>query len=845
MSAKNDKKILVIVESPGKISKLNSILGEKYIVDASVGHIIEIKDVDIENNFKPSYDVIKGSDKKQSRTHVVNNLKQLAKNADEVILATDEDREGEMIAWSLAYVLKLKNAKRIVFNSITKEEIMNAIKNAKLIDMSMVNAQKSRSILDRIIGFELSSILQKNVKLGKSAGRVQSVVTRLIVDQEKKIDEFYNDDISSYFKMNATFISNMRTTLYTSKNIKNKDIVKRKGDVTKINNKKDANKMMKIICDAKTIFTISNVDTTECIRSPSAPFTTSTLQQESSKYGLSVKETMFSAQKLYENGLITYMRTDSVNLSPDAIQNAKDYITKTYGEKYHKCTSYSHKKQNTQEAHEAIRPTDLFNTSIKGNKIGSSEIKLYNLIWRRTVSSQMSSAKIDKKTVQINISELDDYYFVAITETIKFDGFLKVYNTKFDVCDDDINAEKTIINKDVKNGDILTLNNCTCAQDYERPSTRFTEASLIKRLDPKELNIGRPSTYASIISIIQNRKYVEKKNIDGIEKSITIYEYTKGKKITEETKNKIIGQENDKLVPTTTGKLITEFLVKNFPEIMDYKFTARMETELDDIANGKLLWDTMLTNFYAEFHPLIIKNTTNILPDNNIVNIGVYYDKINNIEHMITATVGPHGPYLRMGKLSASISIEPVEFKKKHTNIDEIVKMINVANEFPKELGKHDRKKVVLRKGKNGFYFTVGTNKVSYSICNGDAKNSFDPKKFTIDDAIQIIKEKEKSMLWIAHDSNNEYSVRVKNDDSKYIMIKNNKNTKAKPIFLSLPDTIEPQQLTIKIVNEMVEKKKNIKKTQPDKKTEPRKTQKQDKKNTIKDDKIIVKAKKK
>lgn len=826
MSDKNQK-TLVIVESPGKIAKLSSILGDKYIVDASVGHIIEITDVDIDNDFTPSYDVIKGSDKKQSRVQVVSKLRQLAKNAKEVILAPDEDREGEMIGWSLAYVLKLKNAKRIVFNSITKEEILNAIKNAKTIDMSMVNAQKSRSILDRIIGFELSSILQKNVKLGKSAGRVQSVVTRLIVDQEKKINDFYENDINSCFKINSVFEPNMKTTLYKYKNKQ-----KSKGDIAKIGDKKKTEDIMKLICDCKTVFKISDIDVSECTRSPSPPFTTSTLQQEASRFGFSVKSTMSTAQKLYENGLITYMRTDSVNLSSEALQNAEDFILKNFGKKYHNKINYNHKKKNTQEAHEAVRPTDLFMQDIsKVNKIGASEMKLYDLIWRRTVASQMSPEKIDKKTVHINISTLDEYFFMATTEKIKFDGFLKVYKK---VADDE-NDDDIVIDNNVKTGDELILQSCMGTQEYDRPDTRFTEASLIKRLDPKELNIGRPSTYASIINIIFDRKYVEKKNIDGIEKPVTIFEFEKGKKIKEKTKTKIIGQENNKIVPTASGKLVTEFLVKNFPEIMDYKFTARMETELDDIAHGTLVWNVMLSNFYKDFQPLIIKNTANIKPDDNHVQIGTYHDEENDVTHNIIATVGPHGPYLKMGKLCASISEEPEKFKKKNKDIQKIVELIEAANEFPKELGKHDRKKVVLHKGRNGFYFTVGVGNIkeNFSINNDDEK--FDPKIFSLEDAKNIIDEKQQSMLWHAHDASYDYSVRTGKNDSKYVMIKSRKNKKSKPMFLSLSNTIDPKNLTIEMVTKMIDEKKN--KSSKPKKESSKKPEKDD-------DKIIVKPKK-
>lgn len=820
------QKTLVIVESPGKIAKLSSILGNDYIVDASVGHIIEITDVDIENNFTPSYDIIKGNDKKQSRLHVVSKLKQLAKNAKEVILAPDEDREGEMIGWSLAYVLKLKNAKRIVFNSITKEEILNAIKNAKSIDMSMVNAQKSRSILDRIIGFELSSILQKNVKLGKSAGRVQSVVTRLIVDQEKKINDFYENDINSCFKISAMFQPDMKTALYKYKNKQ-----QNKGDIAKLDDKDNTHDIMKLICDKKTIFTVSEIVISECTRSPQPPFTTSTLQQEASRFGFSVKSTMSTAQKLYENGLITYMRTDSVNLSSEALQNAEDFILKNFGKKYHNKTNYNHKKKNTQEAHEAVRPTDLFMQDIsKVNKIGSSEIKLYDLIWRRTVASQMSPAKIDKKTVNIKISSTDEYFFVATTEKIKFDGFLKVYNKSVD---DD--GEDTVINNDIKIKDKLILESCTGTQEYDRPDTRFTEASLIKRLDPKELNIGRPSTYASIINIIFDRKYVEKKNIDGIEKPVTIFEFSKGKKIKEQTKMKLIGQENNKIVPTASGKLVTEFLVKNFPEIMDYKFTAQMETELDDIAHGTLVWNDMLSNFYKEFQPLIIKNTLNIKPDDNHVHIGTYHDETSDTTLNIIATVGPHGPYLKMGKLCASISDEPEKFKKKNKDINKIVELIRAANEFPKELGKYDRKKVIINKGRNGFYFTVGVGNIkeNFSIDNNDEK--FDPKQFSLEDAKSIIESKHQSMLWYANDTSYEYSARVGNNDSKYIMIKSRKNKKSKPMFLPLSNMIDPKNLTIEMVTEMIEEKKNkSNKPKKDTSTKPKKD----------DEKIIVKAKK-
>jgi len=614
-------KILVIVESPGKIKKLQTILGDKYQVVASVGHIIDLHpkkmSIDIKNNFKPEYFIIGSSDivgdkydKRFDKTNVVVDLRKFAKKADDILLAADEDREGEMIAWSVAHILELdiKKAKRITFNSITKTELEKAIKNPRTIDMDLVDAQKSRRILDRIIGFEISPILWKSIGASLSAGRVQSVVTRLLIEKENEIKEFLQKENTDYFKFTGIFGINkkkLNAILFDSKG-KNR---------VKLENESQARNLMKLF--SKSDYTIKDIIEKDSIKNPSPPFTTSTLVQEASrKLGFTVKRTNSAAQKLYEAGYITYMRTDSVNLSKEAMENIKKYVLAKYGEDYYRGINYEAKTKNTQEAHEACRPTDVSIEFIKESakdKIGNDEIKLYLLIWKRTVASQMKPAKIKLTDIHISSNKVKDYVFLSQISNIAFAGFLKVYNIKNiekdeknDDSDDELDEESIVEIKLPKIGSEVSVDNIIGEQEYMKPPTRYNEASLVNKLDPKNLNIGRPSTYGTIFSTIQDRGYVITGDIEGLEKDSLIICWD-GAKIKETMKKVLIGKETNRLIPTSLGILVTDFLIKNFAQIVDYNFTALMEELLDKIAEGKKVWYKILEEFYNNFHPVVEK----------------------------------------------------------------------------------------------------------------------------------------------------------------------------------------------------------------------------------------------
>ena len=595
--------ILVIVESPGKVKKIQKILGNKYKVTASVGHILDFskgklsESVDIENNFEPIYKPIPRQRK------VIQQLRKLSKNAKQVLLAGDQDREGQFINWSIAKLLKLKEAQQIVYNAITKSALLAAVKNPVDIDYKMVDAQKTRRILDRIVGWELSPLLWKHIMAKLSAGRVQSVVVRLIIDKEKEIRDFMSNNLNSYFKFTGAFISKKKpfvANLYQLKSIKNGIY---KGGLARIESEVKARKFLKKCIKSK--FKVENVYDKKTYRSPSAPFTTSTIQQSAHRtFGYSVKRTMMAAQKLYEAGHITYMRTDSVNLSKEALADIKDYVIKTFGRKYYKQQIYTSKGKHIQEAHEAIRPTHI-NITTAGKT--EDEIRLYSLIWKRSVASQMERAIFKITSIQISISKESNYYFMTSIENLMFSGFLKVYN----IIDQETDSNEKNINKDIiipESGTTLIVDDITGIQSYTKPPYRYTESSLVNKMDPKNLNIGRPSTYASIIDKIQDRGYVKKDDIAGVERdSLKLYWDGESKKIKEELNKITVGNENNKFISTDIGRIVTDFLIKGFPTIMDYKFTSEMEEKLDDIANGKLVWNDVLDKFYKKFHPNVIK----------------------------------------------------------------------------------------------------------------------------------------------------------------------------------------------------------------------------------------------
>jgi DNA topoisomerase-1 len=564
---------LVIVESPGKIKKIGAILGKDYHVAASVGHIQDLDkkglSIDVKDNFKPTYVI--NSDKKK----VVSNLKEAMKGKT-IYLASDEDREGEFISYSLFSVLKPKQYHRITFNEITKTAIMNAIHKPRDIDYDLVNAQQCRRLLDRLVGYKVSPVLFNKFP-GKSlaAGRVQSPIVRLIVDTEDAIQRYFEDSCESHYEGVGTFLlddKHLECVLYDEDDEK-----------FLVDNKEDAIKLMKSLV-TKT-WSIGGVQKKDTQRHPSAPFTTSTLQQAaSSKLHYNVKRTMQVAQKLYEAGHITYMRTDSVTLSEDAHKMIKDYVTEEYGKEYYKHKQYTSKAKNAQEAHEAIRPTYIDKVSIKD--MDEEHNKLYQLIWKKTVSSQMSPAKIEQTTIKI-VPNKQTYYYRGILNRLIFDGFLKVYR---DVEDQD--EDYSVIHFD--NIKRVTVKELMMRETIQHPPTRFNEASLVKELE--KIGIGRPSTYANMISKIQDHGYVEIKNTEGKEKQLYDIVYN-GEKIKEKERKVSLGKENKRLVPTELGIMVTRFLMEHFPDIMDYQFTAQLEEQLDDIAEGKAVWHQVLHAF--------------------------------------------------------------------------------------------------------------------------------------------------------------------------------------------------------------------------------------------------------
>lgn len=576
-------KNLVIVESPAKAKTIEKFLGEGFTVKSSFGHIRDLAKgdsaIDIEKGYLPNY--IVSTDKKK----IVTELKKLAKDADMVWLASDEDREGEAISWHLSEVLGLEpnNTKRIVFHEITKSAILHAIENPRDIDNNLVKAQQARRVLDRLVGFQLSPVLWRKVKPSLSAGRVQSVAVRLIVEREKQIEDFVT---SSSFKLQGLF--------QTSGKPIRADLAKRPATL------QEANEFL-ASCKGAT-FKVGSIKTVPAKRYPSAPFTTSTLQQEASrKLGFNVSRTMMLAQRLYENGHITYMRTDSVNLSDFARKSAQNTINNEYGEQYSKPRKYATKNDSAQEAHEAIRPTN-FDVNSAGDDV--AQMRLYQLIWKRAIASQMSDAQLERTTIEI-VNDKNADAFKAKGEVIKFDGFLKVY---LEGTDDENDEEDSGLLPQVAEGQVLELSEIKATQRYTRPPARFTEASLVKRLE--ELGIGRPSTYAPTISTVQKRGYVVKDEIDGKSRSYDVLTL-KNDEIVSEKLNENYGADKNKLHPSDIGRVVTEFLIEHFSEIMDFGFTASVEKEFDEIAEGMKNWSQMIDDFYQPFSKNVTKTLEN------------------------------------------------------------------------------------------------------------------------------------------------------------------------------------------------------------------------------------------
>jgi DNA topoisomerase-1 len=578
-------KNLVIVESPAKAKTIEGFLGKDYLVKSSFGHVRDLVKkglgVDIDNKFQPTYEV------SADKTKVIAELKKLSKDAEMVWLASDEDREGEAISWHLFESLKLddKKTKRIVFHEITKPAIQNAIANPPTIDINMLNAQHARRVLDRLVGFELSPILWKKIKPSLSAGRVQSVAVRLLVEREREVADFKT---TSAFKVSAVFTNEKGASFKAELN-------------KRYDSQEDAKSFVELCI--KSSFAISALETKPAKKSPSAPFTTSTLQQEASrKLSFSVAQTMVVAQRLYEAGKITYMRTDSTNLSETALDAAKGAIDNMFGAKYHQQRQYKTKNKGAQEAHEAIRPTYMQNASIDGE---NNEKRLYDLIWKRTVASQMADAQLEKTVVTINVPQRDEN-FVARGEVIKFDGFLKVYMEGTD--DENTEEEKEGMLPALAEKERLASKSFEAQQRYTQHPARYTEASLVKKLE--ELGIGRPSTYAPTINTVQNRGYVVKEDREGTKRNYS-YIFWDGNKLIEEVRSENTGAEKSKLFPTDIGTVVNDFLVEYFKDVLDYNFTASVEKQFDEISDGNLQWQQMIGDFYQPFHKQVESTTEN------------------------------------------------------------------------------------------------------------------------------------------------------------------------------------------------------------------------------------------
>ena len=704
-------KNLVIVESPAKAKTIQKYLGKDYEVKSSFGHIRDLpkKGMGIDlSNFTPDYEV--SADKKK----LVTELKAAVKKSEMVWLASDEDREGEAIAWHLAEELKLKpeNRKRIVFHEITKNAILKAIENPRDIDQNLVNAQQARRVLDRIVGFEMSPVLWKKVKTGLSAGRVQSVAVRLIVEREKEIREFVP---KPSFKVEGVFLNDGKQEI----------AAKLKKDFEK---ESDAETFLQ---QAQTTeFKVLNVETRPGTRTASAPFTTSTLQQEaSSRLGYNVTTTMRLAQRLYEEGFITYMRTDSVNLSQEAINGAKTQILSEYGENYSKPRNYTTKSSSAQEAHEAIRPTDF---SVK--TVGDVQLnKLYQLIYRRTLASQMENAKIEKTVIEIGNPKLPQH-FEAQGEVIIFDGFLKAYGIVKTEDDDDESNEKLL--PKVKVGEILDYKTITATEKFTRPAARFTEAGLVKKLE--ELGIGRPSTYAPTIQTIQNREYVDKREIEPQTRKIV--KMTLGKSgVKKEVLEEKFGGDKNKFVPTDIGEVVNDFLTDNFAEILDYGFTARVEEGFDEIANGDQKWKEMMTDFYSKFHPRIEDVEENADRATGERILGVDPKSGKNVH----ARIGRFGPMIQIGEQDDE---EKPTFASLMANQNIATITLEEALELfklPFDLQEVDGQPVSVGVGRFGPYVKWGETYIS--IPKGE-----DPLSVNQERAEEIINEKKKADAPIA-----------------------------------------------------------------------------------------------
>ena len=706
------QKNLVIVESPAKAKTIEKFLGEDYKVMSSYGHIRDLKKHELsidEKSLKPEYEI------PEEKKKLVNELKSQAKKAAQVWLASDEDREGEAISWHLCEVLGLdeQKTKRIVFHEITKPAIMEAIEHPRTLDMHLVDAQQARRVLDRLVGFKLSPVLWRKVKPALSAGRVQSVAVRLIVEREREIQAFQSE---SYYSVAAIFA------------IINADGSASEVKATLQQRLKNEQEVMDFLEQCKdTTFTVASVQKKPMKRTPAPPFTTSTLQQEAArKLGFTVSQTMMVAQRLYESGRITYMRTDSVNLSGLAINTAKEEIIRQYGTEYSKVRQYHTSSKGAQEAHEAIRPSYMNQPTIEGT---SQERRLYDLIWKRTAASQMADAEIEKTTVEIEVSSLPNHHFLAQGEIVKFDGFLKVYRESTDDEEEQNRDEFAHVLPPLKEGDVLTRREISASERYSQGPQRYTEASLVHKLE--ELGIGRPSTYAPTISTIQQREYVAKGDKKGEEREYEVI-ILKEKQILTKKRKETTGSEKGKLLPTDIGTVVNDYLMVNFPTIMDYNFTARVEQDFDKIAEGKVKWEKIMKDFDKDFEPIVDK-AINQRMEHKAGERQLGNDPKTG--RPVYAKIGRFGPVVQIGdageKDKPVFAHMPKEMSMETITLEEALGLFRL----PRMLGEYEGEPVTVGTGRFGPYVL---HKKLYASLGKD----LDPMTITIGDAVKLIDEK-------------------------------------------------------------------------------------------------------
>ncbi len=755
-------KNLVIVESPAKAKTIEGFLGKDFTVRSSFGHVRDLVKkgfgIDIEKNFTPTYEI------QPDKQKVIAELKKLSKNAEMIWLASDEDREGEAISWHLYETLGLdkKRTRRIVFHEITKPAIQKAIENPRDIDLNLVNAQQARRILDRLVGFELSPILWKKVRPSLSAGRVQSVAVRLIVEREREIQNFKS---VSAFKVAAVFLTGSKALL--------------KAELDERFNTEAEAKAFLEKCLSGT-FTVGKLETKPAKRTPSAPFTTSTLQQEAArKLGFGVSQTMVVAQRLYESGKITYMRTDSVNLSETALDQAKETITSSFGAKYHQVRRYKTKNKGAQEAHEAIRPTYIQNQNVSGDR---NEQRLYELIWKRTIASQMADAELEKTTARITIQGTSEQ-FVAQGEVLKFDGSFKVY---LESSDDDESEDTSGMLPALKEGEGLVAQEISATERFSHHPPRYTEASLVKKLE--ELGIGRPSTYAPTISTIQKRNYVEKGDREGTPRPFSVLKLN-SRQIDKEIKTENTGAEKAKLFPTDIGMVVNDFLTQYFPDIMDFHFTARVEEEFDEIAEGKMSWTQMIREFYSPFHSNVEKTIDTSERASGERSLGT--DPASG--KPVIVRIGRFGPIAQIGETNEETGEKPRFASLRKEQSIETISLADALDLFklPMSLGLFKEKEMIVGVGRFGPYVKWGEQYISIP-------RSEDPLKVDAERAIQLIQEKEQADAPIAYYKDQPIT-KGKGRFGPFI--------KMGDLFINVPRAYNFDHLTQKDINELVEKK--------------------------------------